>query len=89
MNKHIENAMQTRETAITGSFVRGLDFVEGDIVQIRPPGHHSGRLGTITGILYYKKREDLRFNVVFSNREAALFSCERLERVGSSRGDIR
>ena len=87
MNKPIENAMRARETAMTGSFVRGLDFVEGDIVQIRPPGHHSGRLGTITGILYYKKRDDLRFNVVFSNREAALFTSERLERVRSSRDE--
>ena len=89
MNKHIENAMLTRETAMTGSFVRGLDFVEGDIVQIRPPGHHSGWLGTITGILYYKKKDDLRFNVMFTNHEAALFTCERLERVGPHRDEIR
>lgn len=82
MNKMIENAMLRRETAMTGSFVRGLDLVEGDIVQIRPPGHHSGRLGIITGIMYYKKKDDLRFNVMFSNREGALFTSERLERVG-------
>lgn len=82
MNKHIENAMAIRETAaVSTQFRRGLDVIEGDIVQIRPPGHNSGRLGVVIGISYYKKHEDMRYTVKFSDHEAALFSEERLELV--------
>lgn len=82
MNKHIENVMATRETvSVSKVFKRGVDPCEGDIVQIRPPGHHSGRLGVIIGIAYFEKRQELRYNVMFSDKEAALFPGMRLELV--------
>lgn len=83
MNKIIENAMRKRETAMTGSFVQGLDIVEGDIVQIKAGGHNAGRVGIVTGITFYKKFKDLRFNVMFSDNEAAMFSGDRLVLVRS------
>lgn len=89
MNKHIENAMQTRETtAASGGFKPGLDILEGDIVQIKAGGHNAGRVGIVTGITFYKKFKDLRFNVMFSDNEAAMFSGDRLVLVRShSTGD--
>lgn len=89
MNKHIENVMRTRETAAaTGSFKSGLDILEGDIVQVKAGGHNAGRIGIVTGITFYKKFKDLRFNVMFSDNEAAMFSGDRLVLVRShSTGD--
>lgn len=87
MNKHTENAMRTHETAMTGSFIRGLDIAEGDIVQVRPPGHNSGRIGKVIGVTYYANKKDLRITVMFSDKESAMFSGERLDRVRSSRGE--
>lgn len=89
MNKYIENVMQTRETAaVSGSFKHGLDILEGDIVQIKAGGHNAGRVGIVTGITFYKKFKDLRFNVMFSDNEAAMFSGDRLVLVRShSTGD--
>lgn len=85
MNKQIENAMlPVRETATATSFIRGIDAVEGDIVQIKPGKHHAGKIGIVTGIVYLKKNDDIRFNVMFSDNEAALFSGERLELVRGS-----
>lgn len=79
MNKHIENVMQTRETAaVSGSFKPGLDILEGDIVQIKAGGHNAGRVGIVTGVTYYRKFRDLRFNVMFSDNEATVFSGDRL-----------
>ena len=84
MNKYIENVMQTRETAAaTGSFKHGLDILEGDIVQIKAGGHNAGRVGIVTGITFYKKFKDLRFNVVFSDNDAAMFPGDRLVLVRS------
>lgn len=87
MNKLIENTMRTRETAKVTSFVRGLDVAEGDVVQVRGPGHHAGRLGVVIGVLFYKNRDDLRLNVQFSDGTAALFSGERLELVRPNRDE--
>lgn len=84
MNKLIENVMRTRETAAaTGSFKPGLDILEGDIVQVKAGGHNAGRVGIVTGITFYKKFKDLRFNVMFSDNEAAMFSGDRLMLVRS------
>lgn len=84
MNKCIETVMLTRETAAaTGSFKPGLDILEGDIVQIKAGGHNAGRIGIVTGITFYKKFKDLRFNVMFSDNEAAMFSGDRLVLVRS------
>ena len=83
MNKLIENAMRTRETAAACSFKPGLDILEGDIVQIKAGGHDAGRIGIVTGITYYKRFKDLRFNVMFSDNEAAMFSGDRLVLVRS------
>lgn len=84
MNKYIEDAMRTRETAaVSSSFKPGLDILEGDIVQIKAGGHNAGRVGIVTGITFYKKFKDLRFNVMFSDNEAAMFSGDRLVLVRS------
>lgn len=77
MNKTRQKAILTPETP--GShFFRGIDVVVGDVVQVRPPGHDAGRIGRVIGVSYYKKIKDLRFTVVFSDNESALFSGERL-----------
>ena len=89
MNKLIENAMKTRETAMTSSFIRGLDLAVGDYVQIRPGRHHAGKIGIIIGISFYKKKGDLRYNVMFSDHEAALFTGERLKLVKQARDKDR
>lgn len=84
MNKNIENTMRTRETAaVSGSFKPGLDILEGDIVQVKAGGHNAGRIGIVTGITFYKKFKDLRFNVMFSDNEATVFSGDRLVLVRS------
>ena len=81
MNKHIENTMRTRETAaVSGSF---KPILEGDIVQVKAGGHNAGRIGIVTGITFYKKFKDLRFNVMFSDNEATVFSGDRLVLVRS------
>lgn len=87
MNKLIENTMLSRETAMATSFVRGLDILEGDVVQIKGPGHNAGRVGIVTGITFYKRFQDLRFNVMFSDHEAAMFSGDRLMLVRSHSTD--
>lgn len=85
MKKIFENTMlPARETATATSFIRGIDVCEGDIVQIKPGKHHAGKIGIVTGIVYLKKNDDLRFNVVFTDNEAALFSGERLVLVKGS-----
>ena len=84
MNKLIENAMRTRETGMATSFIRELDIITGSVVQVKPGKHHAGKVGIVTGVVYLKKNDDLRFNVQFSDREAALFSGERLELVRGS-----
>lgn len=66
------------EKPCCSSFLRGIDIFEGDVVQIKGQGHDAGRVGKVIGVSYFKKADDLRFTVMFSDRESRLFSGDRL-----------
>lgn len=68
----------TKQIELRSAFLRGIDLFEGDVVQIKGPGHNAGRVGRIIGVSYFKRSDDLRFTIMFSDREAKLFSGDRL-----------
>lgn len=78
MDKQYETAILKRETAAGSAFIRGMDIIEGDLVQIKGPGHDSGRVGRVIGVNYFKRDDDLRVTVMFSDKEAKCFSGDRL-----------
>lgn len=81
-NKYYETAVVQRETAAGTAFVRDLDFMTGDCVQVRS-GEHAGKVGRITGVKYSDSRPGatkgmLLYNVQLSNLEAVQLPAGRL-----------
>lgn len=78
MDKKYETAILRRETTAASSFIRGIDAVEGDLVQIKGPGRNAGRIGRVIGVSYQKRQDNLVITVMFSDEESYKFSGDRL-----------
>lgn len=78
MDKKYETAILRRETTAASSFIRGIDAVEGDLVQIKGPGHSAGRIGRVIGVTYHKRGDNLVITVMFSDKESDKFSGDRV-----------
>lgn len=70
---------------------KGLDYCEGDIVQIKPNAKRfRGQIGKIIGIKYFIGDQDyggLLYTVQFTDRQSADYTVNQLSLVRSSKFD--